>query len=150
MPEQLVTLWRYRDLPEALVARAKLESQQVWCVLADDNVVRLDWFWSNAIGGMRLQVADEDAEYAMALLGEEIPAEFTAEEIGEAYRQPECSNCHSRDVTVEPVHRALGLMLLTMLRLGVIVLPIFLVLAFTRKGEWKCEDCGHRWNADYD
>ena len=53
MPE-LVTLWRYRDLPEALVAKSKLDSADLWCFLADVNMVYLDWFMSNAIGGVRL------------------------------------------------------------------------------------------------
>lgn len=48
---------------------------------------------------VRLQISDTDAEYAMTLLAEEIPACFSANETGEEYRQPECPDCHSRDVT---------------------------------------------------
>lgn len=139
MAEQLVTLWRYRDLPEALVARAKLDSQQIWCVLADDNIVRLNWFLSNAIGGLRLQVEDDDAQLALELLSEEIPERFTVEEIGEEYKQPECTNCHSRDVSFEPFHRGLALVFL---QLG---LPVWIP-----SKSWKCEDCGHHWKAEYD
>ena len=129
------------------MAGAKLDSDDVWCVLADDNIVRLDWFWSNAVGGVRLQVADADAEHAMALLAEEIPDGFTAEETGEAYQQPECPNCHSRDVTFEPMYKNIALLFLgTALVLGwIVALPIWI----PRKS-WKCEDCGHDWEADYD
>lgn len=140
MAEELVTLWRYRDLPEALVARSKLDSQEVWCVLADDNIVRLDWFWSNAVGGVRLQVADDDAEYAMALLAEEIPDAFIAEETGEDYKQPECPNCHSRDVMFEPLHKGIALSLLWLESL-----PVWIP-----KKSWKCEDCRDRWESEYD
>ena len=41
----------------------------------------MDWFWSNLIGGVKLQVAAQDAEAVLAILGEEIPAGFTAEEV---------------------------------------------------------------------
>ncbi|HLW54270.1 MAG TPA: DUF2007 domain-containing protein [Candidatus Angelobacter sp.] len=140
MADQLVTLWRYRDLPEALIARAKLDSQLIWCVLADDNIVRLNWFISNAVGGVRLRVAEEDARLALELLAEEIPQSFTAEEIGEEYRQPSCTNCHSRDVSYEPVHRGLALV-----GLCVLSLPLWLP-----KGLWKCEECGHQWKAEYE
>jgi hypothetical protein len=140
MPEELVTLWRYRDLPEALVARSKLDSQEVWCVLAHDNIVRLDWFWSNAVGGVWLQVADDDAEYAMSVLAEEIPATFTAEETGEAYQQPECPTCHSRDVAFEPLYRGIALFFL-----GLVPLPVWIP-----KKSWSCGDCGHDWKAEYD
>src|ERR1700740_3321452 len=140
MADQLVTLWRYRDLPEALIARAKLDSQLIWCVLADENMVRLNWFISNAVGGVRLQVADEDAPVALDLLGEEIPENFTVEEIGEEYKQPECPNCHSRDTSYEPMHGGLALVCLSVLSL-----PVWLP-----KKLWKCEDFGHQWQAEYE
>jgi hypothetical protein len=138
MAEGLVTLWRYRDLPEALVAKSKLDSDAVPCFLADFGIVRLDWFWSNAVGGVKLQVADENVEHALALLSEEIPAGFTAEETGEAYRQPECSKCHSRYVSFEPMYKGVAL-----LALWVLALPLWIP-----KRLWHCEDCGHEWKAD--
>jgi hypothetical protein len=147
MPEELVTLWRYRDLPEALVARSKLDSQEVWCVLADDNTVRLDWFWSNAVGGVRLQVADDDAEYAMSLLAEEIPAGFTAEETGEDYQQPECPRCHSRDVTFQSEYRGIALIFLS---IAVVTGWILALPVWIPGKSWQCEDCRNRWKAEYD
>jgi hypothetical protein len=38
---------RYRDLPEAAIAKSVLDSARIDCFLADDNLVRLDWFYSN-------------------------------------------------------------------------------------------------------
>jgi len=137
---ELVTLWRYRDLPEALVAKSKLDSDAVTCFLADFEIVRLNWFLSNAVGGVRLQVADEDAEHAWALLSEEITAGFTAEETGEAYHQPVCPNCQSRDVAFDYFHRGLAAAVL-----WVISLPVWIP-----KRSWRCEDCGHEWKADYE
>jgi|SRR5215472_7454236 len=140
MAEELVTLCRYRDLPEALVAKSKLESAALWCVLADENIVRLNWFLSNAIGGVRLQVSDEDSEDALALLREEIPASFSAEETGEEYWQPACPTCSSRDVTFEPFSKAVALVFLQFTSL-----PVWIP-----KRVWKCEDCSHEWKAEYD
>jgi hypothetical protein len=147
MAEQLVTLWRYRDLPEALIAKAKLDSDAVWCVLADDNIVRMDWFWSNMVGGVRLQVADEDAEHALALLAEDIPESLAAEGAGEAYRQPECPRCHSRDVAFQPIYRNIALLFLGLAVVfrGFVALPIFIY-----RKSWKCEDCRYEWDAPYD
>jgi hypothetical protein len=149
MAEDLVTLWRYRDLPEALVARSKLDSAGVWCVLADDNIVRLNWFLSNAIGGLRFQVASDDAEHALALLSEEIPASFTAEETGEPYEQPQCPKCHSRDVTFAPL-RPGGILLL--LWLAPVLAPLYALLALLLRAKnlWLCEDCRHEWSAEYE
>lgn len=127
-------------MPEALVAKSKLDSDDVWCALSDLEIVRLDWFLSNAVGGVKLQVGDEDAEHAQALLSEEIPAEFTAEETGEAYQQPECSKCHSRDVSLEPMYKGAALLVL-----WVLALPLWIP-----KRLWHCQNCGHEWKADYE
>jgi hypothetical protein len=64
----LVTIRLFRDLPEALDAKGLLESSGIECFLANENIGRLDWFISNAIGNMRLQVAKEDAEMAIEIL----------------------------------------------------------------------------------
>ena len=61
---QLATIRQFRELPEALLAQGTLQSAGIECVLADDNMVRMDWFISNLLGGIKLQVAPEDAEAA--------------------------------------------------------------------------------------
>lgn len=141
MPEEIVTLWRYRDLSEALVAKAKLQSEALRCSLADDNIVRLNWFLSNAIGGVRLQVVDVDAEAAMELLAEAIPPSFSAEETGEEYVQPECPNCHELDTSYETFYRGV-----TLWALWLWSLPFWI----PRLKRWKCEACGNRWKARYE
>jgi hypothetical protein len=135
MADDLVTLWTYRDLPEALIAQGKLEAEGLECFLADDNIVRMDWFWSNLMGGVKLQVAAKDLETAMAVLSEEIPAGFTADEVGEEYKQPACPKCGSLDVAFETLNREVALVALQLFALPV---PI-------PRNSWKCEDCGARW-----
>jgi hypothetical protein len=63
-----IVLRRYRDLPEAFVAKTLLEGAGIESFLQDDNVVRMDWFWSNAIGGIKLVVRQKDAEESENLL----------------------------------------------------------------------------------
>jgi hypothetical protein len=92
MSDDLITLWRYRDLPEALIAHSKLKAEGFDCFLADENIVRFDWFLSNMVGGVRLRVREDDAESALAVLGQEIPEKFSSEEVGEEYEQPACLN----------------------------------------------------------
>jgi Putative prokaryotic signal transducing protein len=66
---KLVTLRRFRDLPEALVAKGLLDSAGIKCFLSDENTVRMDWLWSNALGGVRLWVREDDRAESTALLG---------------------------------------------------------------------------------
>lgn len=46
-PRAPVMIRRYRDLPEASIAKSILESAGIDSCFVDDNVVRLDWFYSN-------------------------------------------------------------------------------------------------------
>ena len=64
----LLTIRQFRDLPEALLAKSALESAGIECFLGDDNLIRMDWLWSNLLGGIKLRVRQEDAIVASRLL----------------------------------------------------------------------------------
>lgn len=74
--KSIITLRRFRDLPEALVAKSILDSAGIESFLCDENLVRMDWFYSPVIGGMRLWVREEDASTAEELPSLKVPAEF--------------------------------------------------------------------------
>jgi hypothetical protein len=76
---RLVILKSYRDMPGALIEKGLLENAGITCFLQDDNVVRMDWLWSNAIGGVKLLVPRGQLDEAAALL-EEYPEELDADE----------------------------------------------------------------------
>src|SRR5215471_4295343 len=100
------------------MARAKLEAEGIECFLADENIVRLNWFWSNAVGGMRLQLLAENTGVAMEVLSQDILVSFNAEEIGEEYIQPRCPKCESLNVRFEE-YNGLSLAILSVLSLPV-------------------------------
>ncbi|MBS1841458.1 MAG: DUF2007 domain-containing protein [Acidobacteria bacterium] len=77
-PLEMVT--RFRDLPEAFVAKSILDSAGVDCFLADENTIRMDWLWSNLLGGFKLMVRPEDLEEAKKLLEPSAGSEAQAEE----------------------------------------------------------------------
>jgi hypothetical protein len=89
---RMVTIRQFRDLPEALLAKGSLESAGIEAVFTDDNIVRLDWFWSNLMGGIKLKVAPEDVEVANEILNQPIPEGFNVAGVGE-YQQPHCPKC---------------------------------------------------------
>ena len=132
MPAELVTIANFRYLPPAVVAKTKLESAGIECLLINENMVRLDWFWSNAIGGVKLLVAQADAGDAIHLLEEEIPLELVDSDTGEVYEQPACPRCSSLDISFGPPDKGIQLA----------------ALAFTSiplpggRDHWKCNHCG--------
>jgi len=133
---ELVPIREFRDLPEAVLAKGLLESAGIECFLADDNIVRMDWFYSNAVGGIKLQVKPEDAEAAIEVLEQPIPGSFDVDGVGD-YRQPRCPKCNSMDTTFEELNEPVAY---TSAWLGVPV-PLH------AKG-WSCKSCGHAWEAE--
>src|SRR5271170_1771821 len=90
-----VTIRRYRDLSEAIVARSLLESAGIAAYLRDENLVRLEWQISNFIGGIRLQVERADEAAAAELLSQPIPDKVPFDDQTE-FAQPLCPICFSR------------------------------------------------------
>ena len=78
-PPGPVMVGRYRDSGEAMIAKSMLDSAGIECFLGDENLVRIDWFYSNLIGGIKLMVREEDADTARKLLEQNIPEQFDME-----------------------------------------------------------------------
>jgi hypothetical protein len=130
-----VVLGRYRDLPTANLAKSILDSAGIESFLADDTVIQMNWLYSNALGGVKLLVRDEDEVAARELLDAQVPEKFDVEGVGE-YEQPKCPNCGSLDVSFEELDRKIA-------HTGLLVsLPIPAV-----KHGWNCHSCGHTWDA---
>jgi hypothetical protein len=77
----LVGIRLFLHLPEALLAKSRLESAGIECFLMDGNMARINW--SNLVGGAKLLVNREDADAATAILDEPRPANSDAEGVGE-------------------------------------------------------------------
>ena len=75
----LLTIRQFRDLPQALLAKSVLDSAGIECFLGDDNLIRMDWLWSNLLGGIKLRVRKEDALVASRLLEGVNPASENSE-----------------------------------------------------------------------
>jgi len=73
----LVMVKRFRDLPEAQIAESILDSAGIDCFLADENTIRMDWLWSNLLGGFKLMVRPEDLDTATQLLDQANVSEST-------------------------------------------------------------------------
>jgi hypothetical protein len=134
IPAKLITLCRFRDMPEALLAKSILESAEIECFLGDENIIRQDWFWSNLVGGIKLWVRQEDACTAAELLAQEVPEELEVEGVGK-YQQPRCPACMSFDISFEELNKRAAFA-----TAGLLGVPV----ALKRHG-WRCHSCQHQW-----
>ena len=130
-----VTVGRYSFPHEAHIARARLEAEGITAVVADEHTVNMNWLYSDALGGVRVQVSAEDSAAARQLLVEdrsaEVDQEFGAEEM-------RCPACDSNRVALHTRGRRS-------------VFAVFLLLGFPlffyRHG-FRCERCEHFWQTE--
>jgi hypothetical protein len=66
----LVTIRAFWNLLEAELAKGLLDSAGIESFLFDDNMVRLDWFNANALGGVKLRVDARNVDAANQVLEE--------------------------------------------------------------------------------
>jgi hypothetical protein len=136
---EFVTVRRYRDLSEAIVARSLLESAGIAAWIRDENIARLEWQYSNLLGGLRLQVKAENQAAAQEVLAQPIPETIAFDEQGN-FEQPRCPACRSIDISYEGASRRAALV-------SVSVLSLPLPRGTT---SWTCHACGARWHDSED
>jgi hypothetical protein len=73
----IVTLRQFLTVQEAMMAKSILDSAGIESFLADENVISMNWLWSNALGGVKLQASKTDVAAASELL-EQKPSEAGA------------------------------------------------------------------------
>jgi hypothetical protein len=130
---RFVFLRRFRDLPDALLFESLLESAGIECFLADENTIRMDWFWSNLLGGVKLCVRQVDFLPASSLLDQSHPEKIEVEGVGE-YQQPRCPICQSLEISFQGLHKPVDF--------------IRFLLGGPRplhRSLWECDSCGHQW-----
>lgn len=130
-----VKIDEFRDLPLAEIAKAKLESDGIYCHLTGKHHIGLNWLYSQAIGGVKLYVRKQDENIAKTILNTD-ESQYISEiedQFPELEEDDFCQNCGSQNIVFINRSRFFGaLSLLTGL-----LLYIFGV-------RYMCKDCGHK------
>lgn len=97
----------YTQLEDAHLAVSKLEGSGVSAWLRDEATANLYWFYSNAIGGVKVEVAEEDIDRAREIL--ELPKEDSG--------IITCPQCGSQNVRMRQMNLlfALGIIFLNLI-----------------------------------
>lgn len=132
--ERPVVVASFLNLHEALLAKGQLDSAGLATSLVDDNMVRIDWFISNLLGGVKLAVPPADADIAREILAQPIPEDFDVEGVG-MYEQPRCPQCDSLDISYESLDKPIAYG-------STMLLGVPVPLGANR---WRCSSCGHTW-----
>jgi hypothetical protein len=121
---------------EAHLARTRLESEGIQCVVRDEYLVRVNWLLSNAIGGVKLMVPEWEADRARDILRPRPRLVVVADETDVAGEDELiCPRCRSYDVYFHRFNQRIAG--LAWLMFG------FIVPWLSRK--WVCKQCGYEW-----
>jgi hypothetical protein len=123
------TIATFSKPEEAHLFRTRLEAAGIPAFVQDEHIVQMDWLYSNAIGGVRVQIADQDIEAAREFLGAD--TEQQPVDAAEAI----CPVCSSPQIESYEFPRRVAF--LTLLLFGI-------PLLFSRR-RWRCSSCGHVW-----
>ena len=96
----------FRDLPPALIAKNVLDTAGIRNFLIDATTIRIDWFLSNAIGGVKLGVERKDLEAAKQALDRGMETVELPED--EEVLLPHCPRCMSPTVEEQKLNSPAG------------------------------------------
>ncbi|BFM22096.1 putative signal transducing protein [Gilvimarinus japonicus] len=125
----LVTISSYSLPYEAHIAKSRLDSEGIPVFIADEHTINMQWLYSHALGGVKLQVPKLYAETALKVLNEN-REEALVEDQG--VDQKACPFCGSENTEFYQLGRRWAFLVF----IG-IQFPLFPV----RDGI-KCKECG--------
>jgi predicted RNA-binding Zn-ribbon protein involved in translation (DUF1610 family) len=135
MSVTLVTIAHYRDFPPAGLAQSILEAEGITCFLDNQYTVGINWLYSNALGGIKLSVAEQDAEETRKILeAYSFPQQdIERTEVGQL-EDSACPKCGGTEITTINYKRKSAAITL------LLSIPLFI---FAKR--YQCKKCGHRW-----
>ncbi len=136
--EKLVTAASFATPTEASLAASRLEQEGIRAFLENENTIAADFLLSNAIGGVRVTVAESSVLRAREIL-QMSPAVIEKDDLDEfdgyADEPFRCPKCHRKELDFVPFS---GLAVLSSLLL------LGLPLLFVSRAK-RCRACGHVW-----
>jgi len=138
---ELITIKVYDDYISASITKDRLEHEGVFCFLKDEQTITMNWLWSQALGGIKLQVRQEDVDRALAII--KLDTEhYEQQQVQPAYDEnlsgqldpnnKVCINCGSHNTKQSGYEKG-------------IAYSALLVLGFpvgVKSDKWHCFHCG--------
>jgi DNA-directed RNA polymerase subunit M/transcription elongation factor TFIIS len=132
---KFVTVQVYNNYIEAHIILGRLMDENINCWLRDENTVTLNPILTNAVGGIKLMVAETQADQAITLL-----KQFRAEQ----REKTKCPKCQSDNIEFVTTPRKISNWL------GVLVGLFFTDYALSNEKLYHCFNCGYEFEAPDD
>ncbi len=137
--DKIVVFQTFSDPIQAKIVKGLLDSYGIECFLSDENIVTLNPLYSNAVGGVKLNVFEKDTDRISEIMqSENIPSEKgTFGEEGKS--KVVCPNCRSANVSYGgSVKRKFGYR-------DILVSFLLMIYPFTMRKTFHCFDCNHEF-----
>lgn len=139
MFEGYVLVQSFSGAIAARIIVSRLEAEGIDCFLQDELTVQTNWYLSNAVGGVKLFVKEEQVANALQLIKEGgYGDQFDENLLLDENEHVNCPKCGS-----DKIHRRE----LNKTAIGLSLLLFGLPLIFISK-KYECENCGHTWPAN--
>ncbi|GAA4046702.1 putative signal transducing protein [Flavobacterium chungnamense] len=135
MEEQFQLVGRYQYSSEALIYKGKLESEGIEVFIRDNNIVDSNPLYSNAVGGIKLFVKEEDLEKAQLILSE--VSQYSLDENNQLIK---CPKCNAEQVEMVTSIKDIRSFLAFLFSVLVVYMP------FYSKHKYKCQSCKFEFN----
>lgn len=135
MEEQFQLVGRYQYSSEALIFKGKMESEGIDVFIRDNNIVDSNPLYSNAVGGIKLFVKEEDLEKARLILSE--VSQYSLDENNQLIK---CPKCNAEQVEMVTSIKDIRSFLAFLFSVLVVYMP------FYSKHKYKCQSCKFEFN----
>jgi hypothetical protein len=129
---EVKTIATFREAYQAYLAKGKLEAEGISSIVVDEYLVGIDWMLSQAIGGVKVQVAEADYERAAQILKEDYTKDLDA--LDQEGPKDSCPKCGSLLISLRPYSRW-----------WLIPSLYFYAPIFYRRKKWRCTNCSAIW-----
>jgi len=133
---KLVTVRTFDNPIDAHMLKSKLESEGVSCYLQDEHTIAIDPLVSNALGGIKLKINEEDIDKTKSILNELEGASYRDEENNTI----KCPSCESTEL-IAGYNSMKGFKEI----LSAITSILLMVFPFYLKRLFKCKKCGNEF-----
>jgi len=133
---KLVTVRTFDSPINAHMLKSKLESEGIYCFLQDEHTITIDPLVSNALGGIKLRISEEDIEKTKVVLKEIDDTPYKDEEDNIA----ECPNCESKEL-IAGYNSMKGFSQI----FAAIFSLLFMIFPLHLKTVYKCKNCDNEF-----
>ena len=135
MEPQFALVDTYQYSSEALIFKGKLESEGIEVFMRDNATIDANPLYSNAVGGIKLYVKNEDAEMAKQILSQ--ISEYSLDDNNQLIK---CPNCGAEQIEMMTSIKDIKSLISFIFSVLIFLIP------FHTKHKYKCNNCKFEFN----